>query len=548
MQHLLAIWKGLTPLRRLVVLAATVGMFAAVLMLSRQVTAPKMSLLYSGLDPAAAGEVIAALEQRGVAYEVREGAIFADRSVRDELRLTLAAEGLPANGNAGYELLDSLSGFGTTSQMFDAAYWRAKEGELARTIAASPAIRSARVHIAMASTQGFRRASDPSASVAITPAGEALTPQQARAVRYLVASAVAGLSPDAVSVIDAGSGVVLALDDASMTGAGDTDRARELKRNVERLLEARVGPGKAVVEVSIDWHTDREQITERRFDPDSRVAISTENEERTSRSNDSRRGSVTVASNLPDGDAQAGGGASSSQDSETRERVNYEVSETQREIVRGPGGIRRLTVAVLVDGVAATDQSGNPIWEPRPEDEMAALRELVASAVGYDESRGDVVTIKSMPFGQSDMSGGAESPGILSSMDVMSLIQLGVLALVGLVLGLFVVRPILAPRGTASIPTPANGGLLTSSGGRQADPGASTTVLTGEIEPEADFFAGGFPAVNPQLPPLPSRAQGADVDQSIEDPVARLRRLISERREEAVGILRDWIDVREEKP
>ena len=95
-------------------------------------------MLYSGLDSAAAGEVVAELEAEGVAFEVEGAAIMVDAAARDRIRMQLAAKGLPAGGPAGYEILDSLSGFGTTSQMFDAAYWRAKEGELARTITGSP--------------------------------------------------------------------------------------------------------------------------------------------------------------------------------------------------------------------------------------------------------------------------------------------------------------------------------------------------------------------------------------------------------------------------
>ena len=446
MQQLLAVWTSLSVQKRIVVALATAAMFAAVLILSRVATAPSMTLLYSGLEAAAAGDVVAALEQHGVAYDVRGGAIYVDGARRDELRMTLAAEGLPANGGAGYELLDSLSGFGTTSQMFDAAYWRAKEGELARTIAASPAIRSARVHIAASATQGFRRDLRPTASVALVPAGQGISREQARAVRFLVASAVAGLGPESVSVIDADSGLVLGGDEDGAVPAGDPDRAAALKRNVERLLEARVGAGRAIVELSIDTATEREQITERIFDPDTRVAISTESEERSGQANDSRPGAVTVASNLPDGDAAAGDGRSSSQNSETRERVNYEVSETQREVLRAPGAVKRITVAVLVNGVRATDAAGAESWQARPEEELAALRELVASAVGFDESRGDVITIKSMPFEAAALLGTEAGGAMLGGIDLMSAAQLAVLAVVALILGLFVVRPILAPR------------------------------------------------------------------------------------------------------
>ena len=163
-----------------------------------------MALLYSGLDAAAAGEVVAELEAEGVAFEVRRRGDPGRRAPRATASAwQLAAKGLPAGGPAGYEILDSLTGFGTTSQMFDAAYWRAKEGELARTITGSPNVRAARVHLANPVAQPFARTPPGSASVTVTMARGTLERGQAEAIRYLVSSAVAGIAPEAVAVIDA---------------------------------------------------------------------------------------------------------------------------------------------------------------------------------------------------------------------------------------------------------------------------------------------------------------------------------------------------------
>jgi flagellar M-ring protein FliF len=352
--------------------------------------------LYAGLESGPAGEVVQALDQRNIAFDVRGDAIYVDSRLRDETRMSLAAQGLPANSTSGYELLDGLTGFGTTSQMFDAAYWRAKEGELARTIVASPHVRAARVHISQGAGLAFRRDQLGSASVMITPAGTALSPPQAQAIRFLVASAVAGLAAESVSVIDTSTGLVVA--EPGEGAANGSDRASELRRNVERLLEAHVGAGRAVVEVNVETVTDRETIVERRIDPDSRIAVNQESEERNATSNDSRSAGVTVASNLPDGDAAGGDGRSESRDTSSRQRISYDVSQTQREIQRGPGAVRRLTVAVLIDGLRAPDESGAMQWTPRSDAELESLRELVASTVGYDEARGDVITIRSLPF------------------------------------------------------------------------------------------------------------------------------------------------------
>ncbi|MCU9849478.1 flagellar basal-body MS-ring/collar protein FliF [Defluviimonas sp. WL0024] len=533
MQQLTAVWQALDPRRRAIVAVTTLAMFAAVLALANLVAKPSMALLYAGLDGNRSGEVLAALDQRGAVYEVRGTAIYVEGVRRDELRMTLAAEGLPANSGSGYELLDSLTGFGTTSQMFDAAYLRAKEGELARTISALPQIRSARVHIAETRAQGLRAQTRPSASVAVTTATGGITPPHAKALKFLVSSAVAGLAPEDVAIIDGAGGLVIAGDEQAGPAAGD--RAEELRRNVERLLEARVGYGNAVVEVSVETVTEREAITERRFDPDGRVAISTDTEERTSSSNDRGSSAVTVASNLPSGDANAPAGTSQSQNSETRERTNFEVSETTREVLRNPGAVRRLTVAVLVDGVTVVDDTGATRVEPRSDNELAALRDLVSAAVGFDADRGDVITLKSMSFEPLAPAGEPAGASYLAGLglDAMSMVQLLVLAIVTLVLGLFVIRPILTSRGGRVpdlAPPRADDRLALDSG-----------ALTGEIADDDEPLQ-NLAVVSGRSGDSAGRIPGSEVD-----PVSRLRQMIAERQDETVEILRGWMEDPEEE-
>ena len=536
MQNLLSLWSAMDVRRRFVVVGATVAMFVAVLAMSRMAATPSMSLLYAGLDSATAGDVVAALEQQGVAYSIRGDAIHVDTAMRDSLRMTLAAEGLPAKSGSGYELLDKLSGFGTTSQMFDAAYWRAKEGELARTILANSQIRSARVHIAQAPSQPFQRDVAPSASVTVTTAAGTLAPGQAKALRHLIAAAVTGMKPDDVAVIDSVAGLIPTDGDMAMPGGSGDARAIELRRNVERLLAARVGPGKSVVEVAIDVVTDREQVTERRFDPQGRVAISSDTE--TKQGSDSQGGgAVTVASNLPDGAAGNADPTGTSKTDETRERVNYEVSETSREILREPGALRKISVAVLVDGMTVTSADGTVTQEARTEEELAVLRELVASAVGLDETRGDVLTLKSLAFESTPVVGTLAEAGLLGRVEpinMMSAIQLAVLALVAIILGLFVIRPMLtaAPRPSA-LPAPLQP-LAISGGSDLGRAYASDNVLTGEIDDGGDF---------PELSVVSDLGLGAEPD----DPAARLRRLIEERQAESLEILRGWMEQPEER-
>jgi flagellar M-ring protein FliF len=529
-QNLLSLWAALDNRRRIIVLGATVAMFVAVLSLARMAGTPNLVLLYAGLDSAAAGEVVAALETRDVDFAIEGDAIMVDAARRDELRMQLAADGLPETNGVGYELLDGLSGFGTTSQMFDAAYWRAKEGELARTILASPQIRAARVHVAQAPSQPFAMDQVPTASVTVTTANGSLSTAQAAAIRHLVAAAVSGLKPDDVAVIDSIGGVIPSVRDGDNPATSGDQRAAELKRNVERLLAARVGPDKAVVEVSVEVVTEREAVTERVFDPQGRVAISSETET-TSDSATGGTGDVTVASNLPQNDGAAGGG-DQSQSSGSKERVNYEVSETQRDILRLPGAVKKLSVAVLVDDQTVVAADGTVTREPRTAEELAVLRDLVASAVGLDEARGDVLTLRSLAFQPVAEAGTLAEASLmpeLATLDVMGLVQMAVLALVALVLGLFVLRPILTG-GAPALPAPAPTLALPA-----AAPAETGEALTGEID---DL---GFPQMNMNL-----SFDDDTPEEDTQDPVARLRKLIEERQAESVEILRSWMELDEE--
>lgn len=553
MQQIKNVWAGLDTRKRLIIVGSTVIMILSVLAMSRVANTPSMKLLYAGLDSASAGQVVQSLEQRGTEYQVRGGSIYVPVEQRDELRMTLASEGLPANGSRGYELLDSLSGFGTTSQMFDAAYWRAKEGELARTVVASPHISQARVHIANTGSNPFQRSVEPTASVSLVPLGSPITPAQANAVRYLIASAVTGLAVENVAVIDANGTLISSPEATAATGMGTDDRSKSIRDRVIRLVEARVGKGNAVVEVSVDIVTETETIREKRIDPESRVAISTDVEERAD-SSSNQSGQVTVASNIPDGDGAAGDGSKANNTS-TRERVNYEISETELHITRGPGAIKRLTIAVLVNGLSEINESGVSEFTPRPEEEMSAMQELIAAAVGFDAERGDVITLKSMELPSIEPQGTIVSNSIMDNVffDAMALIQIAALAIVSLILGLFVVRPILANKAPQ---TAIEGSDLMSdlpqlgSGDFMSNPnmgaGMEMAPLTGEID---DGFGtmggigdmGGMAGIGDGMGGLPALGGGT------QNPVDRLRAMIGDRQEETVEILRGWLEESEEK-
>ncbi len=567
---LLEVWNGMDGRRRGLLIGGIAALLIVLVILTRIASQPSYTLLYSGLDPAAAGEVVEAVSARGVAHRVEGDSILVDSAERDALRLALASEGLPANGPQGYELLDSLSGFGTTSQMFDAAYWRAKEGELSRTIIASPAIRAARVHIANPSSDPFQPAREVTASVAIRPAAGGLAPGHAQALRYLVASSVPGLSPENVTVVDADSGQIMGAQDQMTPAADAASRAEQLRTNIERLLAARVGPGNAVVQVAVELEMARETVLERVIDPDSRVIVATETEELDNTSRDGANAGVTVASNLPEGEGASGEG-SSAQTTESRERVTFDLSELQRETEREPGAIRRITVAVLLNGIEETGANGVTETVPRPETEVSALTDLVRSAVGYDESRGDVVTVQSMAFDANAITDLTE-PGLADrfNIDVGRIVQTVLLAAVALGIVFGLLRPMLAGAQQPS-DDPLNLPPLESSAGLPApiadspfDPSEIPMAIdpTFASAPEVIPEMGSIEAAGPRAPEnigdafdraLPMMMAGAVSEETAQnlnsmDPVERLRLLIQEREEETVQILRNWMNEEDEAP
>lgn len=361
-----------------------------------------MALLYSGLDEKTMAELIDKIDSRGIKFSHKNGALYVDKQSRDRLRLDLAKQGLPRRGQSGYELLDNISGFGTTSEMFEATYWRAKEGEIARTLVAMDEIEDARIHIAPQVKAAFiREGNQPSASVMIKMRGGASPGNDiAYSIKYLVALAVRGMDTGNVTVVDATSGKVIG------SNSSDPETARMEKRteleqtmsvNLESLIGAYVGRENVKVQVSVNLNSEVAIKREKIIDPQSRVVISTSSSEEKETSNSTENGTVSVAENIPEGEEGAGAATKTSR-SEANEKVNYEVSQVEVEKQTLPGEVKRLSVAVMLDGTEETDDDGNLTWRPRTEEEIKSVEELVKSATGFDESRGDIVTVKSLQF------------------------------------------------------------------------------------------------------------------------------------------------------
>ncbi len=459
MQGIVSLWQSLPVTKRIMLVGAVALTVTMVSMLAKTASKPDMALLYSGLDTRAAGEVIAALEKLGVDTDIRGDAIYVPARRRDTLRMSLARDGLPQQGQAGYELLEDLNGFSTTSEIFDVAYWRAKEGELARTIIATPGVSAARVHIAQSRSGPFvRNGPAPKAVVTVTMGRGALSSSQAQSIRYLVSSSVPGLSAEQVAVLDSDKGVILSpgsLETATGDQSEAIDREGRLEADLVNLLEARVGEGNARVQIAMELDMEREAVTERVFDPAGKVLSGKETTEISEKSIGASNNSVGVSSNLPEGDESAS--KSTTERTQTDETVSYDVSEIRREREKAPGAIKRLSVAVLVNSIQDAENDGE--ITPRSEEELNSIRELVSMAVGLNEARGDTLTVQSLPFRPT-----ASSEGIVvekSLMDdfisrhLMTVIQVGVLGIVSLVLGLFVVKPLLNSAAEAASSAPA---------------------------------------------------------------------------------------------
>lgn len=437
--------KSLSLSRQLILAGAFLGVVFAMTFMVRGVTQSPMALLYSGLDPVHAGEIIEELEQRGVSYDIRGEAIFIPERDRDAVRFALAKDGLPRQAVQGYELLDNVNGFSVTSEMYNATYWRAKEGELTRTILAIPGISSARVHIGAPLRSGFARSSAaPTASVTVSAVTD-MSRSQAEAIQYLVALAVPGLNPDEVAVIDPAAGVVAG------PGGGQAEapamvaetQSGMLEQKIMRLLDARVGAGNARVSVSVDVNRERQRVSAVTYDPESRVIRNRTTNDSSETSTGGGTAGLTVASNLPQ--ANEGGAGDTSTTQNSSESVSYELNETRTEIETLPGEIERISVAVLLNqDVLGIDASAAAELQQVADE----FEQLVASAAGLNLERGDSLTVELMPFQTPVLEDMTPAPGLMSQlMDryFWSGLQAVLLGVVVIILGLGVVRPLLNP-------------------------------------------------------------------------------------------------------
>jgi flagellar M-ring protein FliF len=453
LQGLVSFLKGLGASRLMAMVAVTaalIGFFAFVIM---RVTTPQMTTLFTDLSTEDSSGIIKDLERQAIPFELRnDGAvIMVPKDKVTRLRMKLAEGGLPKGGGVGYEIFDKSDALGTTSFVQNINHLRALEGELARTIRAIDRIQAARVHLVLPERPLFSRETpEPSASIVVRVRGT-LEPQQIRAIRHVVASAVNGLKPQRVSIVDE-AGQLLA-DGASGeadNAAGDERRAafeKRMRNQVEAIVSSVVGAGRARVQLSADFDYNKITQTSDKYDPEGRVLRSSQTREESTATADNS-GQVTVNNELPGNQAANNAPAARDQSKKSEETNNYEISRTTKTEVTEVGRVNRISVAVLVDGSYSTNEKGEQVYQERGKEQLDRIATLVRSAIGFDQKRGDQVEVVNLKFAEAPAAVPVAEPtglfGVLqfTKDDIMYVIELGVMMLLGLVVLFMVIRPL----------------------------------------------------------------------------------------------------------
>ena len=520
------------------VTTALIAFFAFVIM---RVTTPQMTTLFTDLTAEDSSGIIKDLERQAIPFELRnEGAvIMVPKDKVTRLRMKLAENNLPKGGGVGYEIFDKSDALGTTSFVQNINHLRALEGELARTIRAIDRIQAARVHLVLPERPLFSRETpEPSASIVVRVRGS-LEPQQIRAIRHVVASAVNGLKPQRVSLVDEG-GRLLADGAGTDTesAVGDERRAafeKRMRNEVEAIVSSVVGQGRARVQLTADFDYNKITQTSDKFDPEGRVLRSSQSREESAATAENN-GQVTVNNELPGNQSSGGTPTARDQSKKSEETNNYEISRTTKTEVTEAGRVNRISIAVLVDGAYTKNEKGEMVYQDRGKEQLDRIATLVRSAIGFDQKRGDQVEVVNLRFAEAPAVPPVVEPTGLLGMfqftkdDVMYVIELGVMMLLGLVVLFMVIRP-LVKRILAAEIVPA----LTGEGAL----GALADGTAGEGGPGQSLIPG--PSGAAQLIDV-AQVQGQVHAQAVH----RVGELAERNPNESAAIVRQWLAERAE--
>lgn len=415
--------------RKLMALALTfalvVGLVsAAAYYLSR----PNFEVLYAGLDREDVSRIGSALKSSGISFDVNpEGnAISVPYGQTSQARMLLAERGLPQSANAGYELFDKVGALGLTSFMQEVTRVRALEGELARTIQLIRGVKAARVHIVMPDEGSFRRAKQASSASVIIRTEGPDDSSAAQAIRHLVASSLPGMTVDQVTVLNT-DGMILSSSDGEANDAIpvktltlEKTLSKDIQDNIRRTLTPYLKLANFQVSVRARVNTDRKQINETIYDPESRVERSVRTVKETAQSTNNSGGqSTSVDRNIPQGGSNAGGDAKNSNDEskKSEELTNFELSSKTVTTMSGGYNIENLSVAVLINR-AAFSEPNKEVPKPEAIDrQLKEIEQLIFSAAGLKKERGDSlkVTAVDFTFNEHDMTA-VENPGFMTTL------------------------------------------------------------------------------------------------------------------------------------
>jgi flagellar M-ring protein FliF len=462
-------FMALAPGKRLLiggVVFACVISFALLIMLANRTD---YRPLFTNLASEDAGEIVKKLKEAKTPYQITpdgKGVMVPSDRVY-ELRLSLASEGLPQGGGVGFEIFDRKN-FGMTEFVQKLNYQRALQGELARTITQISGVEQTRVHLVIPEKTLFKESEKPpTASVVLKMKGnKALRESEVQGVVHLVAASIEGMNADNVTVLDA-RGKILSKGGSGMADAGAkaTTAMQETQRGYERNLEERlqtlldrvVGGGKSVARVSATFDFKQVERVEEKFDPET---IAVRSEQRT----EEKAGSSTASTGVPGvqtnlGRTTPGSGGASIGGSKNDETLNYEVSRSTSRTIEPVGALSKVSVAILVDGkyeAGAPGKDGQPAkakYAPRSPEELQKIEALVKGAVGFNQDRGDQISIQNIPFQDAgDAVGTAESTKWWMNPFFLTLFKNLLIALGFLALMMFVVKPMLATLRSARPP------------------------------------------------------------------------------------------------
>jgi flagellar M-ring protein FliF len=441
-------FKSLTLSKRLSILLVAVVTTISIVAFILFVNQKEYRTLFSNLSAEDAGEIVAVLQEKKIPYKVSSAgdSILIPAEDVSELRLDLAASGLPKGGGVGFEIFDNKN-FGVTDFVQQLNYQRALQGELSRTINGLDEIQHSRVHIVIPKKSLFvEKQAKPTASVIIKlKTGRRLRASQVEGIASLVAGSVEGLSPEEVMIVDSGGNILSAARSGSQLSKR-TDSQIEFQRNVEKglanriqtMLEKVVGEGKVVARVSAVLDFRVMEKTEESYDPEEPVVRSLHR--RTEKASTPVRGGESTVSSTSGQSAKPYG----TDHEKTDELVNYEINRVVSKTVMPVGEVEKLSIAVLVDGVYSKNDKGIEEFQARSKKEMETLDGLVKRSVGFDAKRGDRIVVTSIPFRKLELETGPVEEGFWKTKShlIVPFIKYFASLIVLIFVFLFILRPL----------------------------------------------------------------------------------------------------------